>query len=46
MEKKMTKGLAPEALEGHSHAALLPDRIEMRRHKRRWRRRGRRRWWR
>ncbi len=27
----MTKGLALEELEAHGHAALLPDRIEMRR---------------
>ena len=27
----MTKGLALEELEAHAHAALLPDRIELRR---------------
>ena len=31
MEKMMTKGLDLEELEAHSHAELLPDRIEMRR---------------
>ena len=31
----MTKGLALEELEAHSHAELLPDRIEMRRGNRR-----------
>ena len=35
MEKTMTKGLALEELEAHSHAELLPDRIEMRRGNRR-----------
>ncbi len=30
---EITKGLALEELEAHSHAALLPDRIEMRRRK-------------
>jgi hypothetical protein len=29
--EKMTKGLALEELEAHAHAALLPDRIELRR---------------
>ena len=29
--ERMTKGLALEELEAHAHAALLPDRIEMRR---------------
>jgi hypothetical protein len=28
--EKMTKGLALEELEAHSHAEFLPDRIEMR----------------
>ena len=31
MEKMMSKGLALPELEAHSHAELLPDRIEMRR---------------
>ena len=31
MERMMSKGLALEELEAHSHAELLPDRIEMRR---------------
>jgi hypothetical protein len=35
MEKMMAKGLALEELEAHSHAELLPDRIEMRRSNRR-----------
>jgi hypothetical protein len=43
MERKI-KGLALEELEAHGRAELLPDRIEMRRWRRR-RRRGRR-WWR
>ena len=29
--ERMTKGLALEELEAHSHAELLPDRVEMRR---------------
>ena len=29
--EKMTKGLSLEELEVHAHAALLPDRIELRR---------------
>ncbi len=29
--EKMTTGLALEELEAHGHAALLPDRVEMRR---------------
>ena len=33
MEKTMSKGLALEELEAHSHAELLPDRIEMHRRK-------------
>ncbi len=41
MEEVMSKGLALEELEAHSHAELLPDRIEM--HRRRNRRRKRRR---
>ena len=32
--EKMTKGLALEELEAYGHAALLPDRVEMRRSKR------------
>ncbi len=40
MEKTMSKGLALEELEAHSHAELLPDRIEM--HRRRGRRKRRR----
>ncbi len=44
--EKMTKGLALEELEAHGRAQLLPDRIEMRRWRRRRGRRGRRRWWR
>ena len=35
MERMMSKGLALEELEAHSHAELLPDRIEMRRGNRR-----------
>jgi hypothetical protein len=31
--ERMTKGLALEELEAHSHAELLPDRIEMHRRK-------------
>ena len=31
MERMMSKGLALEELEAHSHAELLPDRLEMRR---------------
>ena len=48
MEKIETRGmggLTLEELEARSRAELLPDRLEMRRHRRRWRR-GRRRWWR
>ncbi len=44
MQKNMTKGLALEELEAHSHVALLPDRIEMRRCRRRRYRRCRRRY--
>ena len=33
MQKQMTKGLGLEELEAHSHAELLPDRIEMHRRK-------------
>ena len=33
--ERMTKGLALEELEAHAHAALLPDRVEMRVRKRR-----------
>jgi hypothetical protein len=36
--EKITKGLAIEELEGQ-RARLLPDRIEMRKHKSGWRRR-------
>ncbi len=35
----MSKGLALEELEAHSHAELLPDRIEMRRGNKRSKRR-------
>jgi hypothetical protein len=42
MEKTMTNGLVLEELEAHSHAELLPDRIEMHR-RRSVRRRHRRR---
>ncbi len=42
METTMTNGLALEELEAHSHAELLPDRIEMHR-RRSVRRRHRRR---
>jgi hypothetical protein len=31
MEKMMIKGLGLEELEAHSYAELLPDRVEMRR---------------
>jgi hypothetical protein len=31
------EGLALEELEAHSHAELLPDRLEMRKRSRRWR---------
>ncbi len=41
MEKMMTKGLALEELEAHSHAELLPDRIEMHRRVRKIRKRRR-----
>ncbi len=42
MERMASKGLALEELEAHSHAELLPDRIEMHR-RRSVRRRHRRR---
>jgi hypothetical protein len=41
MEKLMSKGLALEELEAHSHAELLPDRIEMHRRVRKIRKRRR-----
>jgi hypothetical protein len=44
MEKMMIKGLDLEELEAHSFAQLLPDRIEMRRCRRRRYRRCRRRY--
>ena len=36
--EKTTKGLALEELEAYGHAALLPDRVEMRRGSRRTKR--------
>jgi hypothetical protein len=39
--ENMIKGLALEELEAHSHAQLLPDRIEMRRWRSRHRKRRR-----
>ena len=42
MENRI-KGLAPEELEAHSHAQLLPDRVEMHRRRRSVHRRHKRR---